>query len=456
MFSWNYQEHSYNEATFILYMFMDPILISIFIILIILSMFFSASETAFSSIAQHKVDTLLKQKKTWAKALKTVKAEPDKLLMSILIGNNIVNIAAATLATTISIGIAKLIGYNEATVIGISTGVVTILILIFGEIAPKTFAIRHSEKIGLSIAPFYVWFTKLLTPIIRLLTRITKKLNKGWLQTEISQEEIEAFIELSNEAWAFEETEYKQIKKMLNFNDITVEEAMTPRIKINAIPDSITVDQAIDHLLTLHHTRIPVYHEHIDDTEKVITLRELINFKHENNGDIILRKLPLNPITKIPSPTPIDAALNAFKKSRKHVALVMDKYGGVAGLITLEDIIEEIFGDIQDENDIETAAIRIIDDHTWKMQSFVRIDELLHETNLNYDELGINEEEYDGETLSYLITSILERFPKEGEKISFKIEKFWLNKEENPEKQLEIKILQITGNTIGDLQISIN
>jgi CBS domain containing-hemolysin-like protein len=229
---------------------------------------------------------------------------------------------------------------------------------------------------------------------------------------------------------------------------------MTPRIKINAIPDSMTVNQAIEHLLSLHHTRIPVYHEHIDDAEKVITLRELINFKHKNNGEIILKKLQLNPIIKIPSPTPIDAALNAFKKSRKHIALVMDEYGGVAGLITLEDIIEEIFGDIQDENDIETCPIRQIDKHRRKMQSFVRIDELLHETNLNYDELGINEEEYDGETLSYLITSLLERFPSPGEEISFMIDNAGLESK-NKEKKLNIKILQITGNTIGDLQVSI-
>jgi CBS domain containing-hemolysin-like protein len=358
----------------------NSILLVSFVILLFLSMFFSASETSFASIALHKVDSLIKQKKNGAKALKKIKAEPDKVLMAILIGNNIVNIGAATLATTISITLAQLINYNEATIIGISTIIVTILVLLFGEIIPKTFAIRHAEKLGLSIAPFYVHFIKVLSPIIWVLTKITQKLNKGGEKAKISSEEIEAFIELSKNSGAFEETEYKHIKNMLNFGEITVEEAMTPRIKINAIPDTITVDQAITKLLELHHTRIPVYHKSIDDTEKVITLRELINFKNANNGTLTLRELALNPITKIPSPTPIDVALSAFKKSHKHIALVMDEYGGVAGLVTLEDVIEEIFGDIQDENDIETTPIRKIGKQTRNVQSFVRIDEFLTES----------------------------------------------------------------------------
>jgi CBS domain containing-hemolysin-like protein len=300
--------------------------------------------------------------------------------MAILIGNNVVNIGAATLATTISIGIAQLIGYNQATMITVSTIVVTILILIFGEIFPKTFAIRHAEKIALKISQFYLFFIKVLSPIIWLLTKITKQLNKGE-KAEISSEEIEAFIEMSKDSGAFEETEYKQLKNMLTFNEITVEEAMTPRIKINAVPDKMTINEAIEKLLTLHHTRIPVYHHSIDDSAKVVTLRELINLKkHHNNGTITLQELILNPIIKLPSPTPIDVALNAFKKSHKHIALVMDEYGGVAGLITLEDVIEEIFGDIQDENDIETTPIKKQGKNTRIVQSFVRIDEFLKES----------------------------------------------------------------------------
>jgi putative hemolysin len=307
------------------------------------------------------------------------------------------------------------------------------------------------------IAPFYLNFIKVLSPLIWILHWFTKTISKKGEKAEISPEEIEAFIEMSKNAGAFEETEYKQIKNLLSFGDVTVEEAMTPRIKINAIPDSMTVDKAIDKLLTLHHTRIPVYHKTIDDAEKVITLRELINFKQENSGNLPLKELSLNPITKLPSPTPVDVAMNAFKKSHKHIALVMDEYGGVAGLITLEDIIEEIFGDIQDENDIETMPIKKQGRNSRIVQSFVRIDEFLDESGLTREEICINEGEFDGETLSHLITSLLERFPIEGEEISLKVRLLPVDKhsEERLEKTLTMKVLQIVGNTIGDVKISI-
>ena len=430
------------------------------LILICLSCFFAASESAFIAIPPHKVDSLLKQRKSGAKALKQIKAEPDKVLMAILIGNNVVNITAATLASSISMKIAQVSSFPEATLLTISAVLVTLLLLTRGEVIPKTFAIRRAEKISLLIAPFYVLFVRILSPVIRILAKCTTSFTKKEKKTEISDEEIEAFIEHSKNAGAFEEAEYQQIKKMLTFNEITVEEAMTPRIKINAISDSMTLEQAIDKLLTLHHTRIPVYHQSIDDIEKVVTLRELINIKNNhNNGNITLKELILNPIIKIPSPTPIDVALNAFKKSHKHIALVMDEYGGVAGVITLEDIIEEIFGDIQDENDIETTPIKKQGRNTRIVQSFVRIDEFLSESKLSFEEIWLNEKEFDGETLSYLITTLLERFPVEGEEIQLEVQipekHSTKHSEEKAKKNLTIKILQISGNTIGDLRISL-
>lgn len=444
---------------------MDPFSIISFVILILLSMFFSWSETALTSIPQHKVDTFSKQRKHWVKYLRYCKNESDKVLMAILIGNNIVNIGSASLATAISIGIAESINFNQGLVVWIATAIVTILILIFWEIVPKTYAQEHSESISLKIAPFYFYLTKILTPIIWCLSLLTKKINKKSENSqEISQEEVEAFIEKAVEFDAVEEDTFENIKKMLNFNDITVWEAMTPRVRICAVNDELTIDQAIEKLLTFHYTRIPVYHERIDDIDRVVTLKELLNLSKKYSWDVKLKDLILYPIHKIPSPTPVNVALEKFKMSHKHIALVMDEYGWVDGIISLEDIIEEIFGNIQDESDVEISPIRKVWKNSWVVSPFIRIDEFLEESKLTFEELWLNEDEFDWETLSYLITSLLEWFPSEWEEIDIPLkeirdEEIWFlrkdDERELPKRSLIIKVKQVEDNTIWDLRISI-
>lgn len=444
---------------------MDPLSIITFVILILLSMFFSGSETALTSIPQHKVDTFSKQHKRWSKYLKYCKKENDKVLMAILIWNNIVNVASASLATAISLGIAQWINYNQWAVVWIATAVVTILILIFWEIVPKTYAQQHSESLSLKLSPFYYYFTRLLSPIIWCLSLLTKKVTKkSETEQEISQEEVEAFMERAVEWDAVEEDTYENIKKMLNFSEIIVWEAMTPRVRIYAVHDNLTIDQAIEKFLSFHYTRIPVYHKSIDDADRVVTLKELLNIAKKQPWDTKLRDLTLYPILKIPATTPIDVAMEKFKTSHKHIALVMDEFGWVDGIITLEDIIEEIFWDIQDENDVEVSPIRKVGKKTWIVSSFVRIDEFLEESKLTFEELGLNEDEFDWETLSYLITSILERFPSVWEEINIPLKT--INDDEIallkrgkdhsvPERQLLIRINQINDNTIWDLRITI-
>ena len=409
-------------------------------------MFFSGSETALTSIPQHKVDTLSKQHKRWSKYLKYCKKESDKVLMAILIGNNIVNIWSASLATAISIGIAEWIE-NQWLVVWIATAIVTILVLIFWEIVPKTYAQQHSESLSLKIAPFYFYLTKILSPIIWCLSLLTKKINKKSNdEKEISQEEVEAFIERAVESDAIEEDTYENVKKMLNFSDITVWEAMTPRVRICAVHDNLTINQAIE------------------NADRVVTLKELLNLQKKYGSDAQLKDLVLYPIHKIPSPTPIDVAMDKFKTSHKHIALVMDEYWWVDWIISLEDIIEEIFGNIQDENDVEINPIRKIWKNSWNVSPFVRIDEFLEESKLTFEELGLDEEEYDGETLSYLITSLLEDFPSEWEEIEIPLKAIndeeisFLKKDEEkelPERKLVIKVKQVEDNNIWDLKISI-
>lgn len=444
---------------------MDPISLVTFVILILLSMFFSGSETALTSIPQHKVDTFLKQHKKWAKYLKYCKKEADKVLMAILIWNNIVNVASASLATTISIGIAQWINFNQWLVIWIATAIVTILILIFWEIVPKTYAQQHSESIWLKIAPFYFYLSKILSPIIWCLSLLTRKVSKkSESEPEISQEEVEAFMERAMESDAVEEDTYENIKKMLYFSEITVWEAMTPRVRICAVHDNLTINQAIEKFLTFHYTRIPVYHKWIDDADRVVTLKELLNLSKKYWWDTKLKDLILYPIHKIPAPTPIDVAMEKFKTSHKHIALVMDEYGWVDWIISLEDIIEEIFGNIQDENDVEITPIRKVGKSSWTVSPFVRIDEFLEDCKLTFEELWLEEEEFDWETFSYLITSLLEWFPSEWEEIEIPLknindEEIWfLKKDEEkqlPERKVIIKVKKVEDNTIWDLKISI-
>ena len=428
-------------------------------------MFFSGSETALTSIPQHKVDTFSKQHKHWAKYLKYCKKESDKVLMAILIWNNIVNIGSASLATAISLSIAEWINFNQWLVVWIATAIVTILILIFWEIVPKTYAQQNCESISLKIAPFYFYLTKILSPIIWCLSLLTKKINKrSEDDKEISQEEVEAFIERAAESDAIEEDTYESVKKMLNFSDITVWEAMTPRVRICAVHDDLTIDQAIEKFLTFHYTRIPVYHDRIDDADRVVTLKELLNLSKKYSWNVKLKDLILYPIHKIPSPTPVNVALEKFKMSHKHIALVMDEYGWVDGIISLEDIIEEIFGNIQDESDVEISPIRKVWKNSWVVSPFIRIDEFLEESKLTFEELWLDEDEFDGETLSYLITSLLEDFPSEWEEIEIPLkeindEEIWfLKKDEEkdlPQRKLVIKVKQVEDNTIWDLKISI-
>ena len=444
---------------------MDPFSLLSFVVLILLSMFFSWSETALTSIPQHKVDTLLKQRRRWAKYLKFCKKENDKVLMAVLIWNNIVNVWSASLATAISMGIAEWINFNQWLVVWIATAVVTILILIFWEILPKTYAQQHSEALSLKIAPFYFYLTKILSPIIWCLSLITKKINKKSKKGgEISQEEVEAFIERAVESDAVEEDTYENIKKMLNFSDITVWEAMTPRVRICAVNDSLTINQAIERFLTFHYTRIPVYHKSIDDSDKVVTLKELLNLLRKYGWDTKLSDLNLYPIHKIPSTTPIDVAMEKFKTSHKHIALVMDEYGWVDWIISLEDIIEEIFWNIQDENDVEVVPIRKVWKNSWLVSPYVRIDEFLVESKLSFEELWLNEDEYDWETFSYLITSLLEWFPSEWEEIKIPLKDIYddeidfLKRGKSKElkvRNLIIKVKTVSDNNIWDLSISI-
>jgi len=366
------------------------------------------------SLPSHKVDTLVKQKLFWSKALAGIKSNTDRLLIAILVGNNLVNVYAAALATQISISIARSSGMEEALAVWIATWIITFLILVFGEIVPKSFASKNAEKISLWVAYPYKILILVLFPVIYVLEKLILLFTGKGVQTGITEEEIETFIDLWKDAGTLEDDEHERLKNTLEFSDTLVEEIMVPRVKIDALSDTYTIEEALEYYLAHTHSRIPVYHDQIDNIVWILTIRDILRERRAWHNDNLLSSLHFKKFLKVPINQPIDNLLDTFKSTRQHIAVVMDEYGWVAGITTIEDIIEEIFGEI-----------------------------------LELSDLGMEDKEFWSETVSYMITHKLERFPKKDEEISFPIY------DENGEiikEKLCFKVLEIDDTTIGKIE----
>ncbi len=321
------------------------------------------------------------------------------------------------------------------------------MLLVFGEIFPKTLATRYAEPIALTIAPLFALLIKILYPFVILIEALMKVFHKGVDELEISEEELESFIDMSHTSGQLNKEEYEKIKNMMNFYEITVEEIMTPRTKIDAIPNSLTVAEAIDKVLEFSHSRIVVYTENTDDAKRVVRGNELLLWSKQGFDKKLLSELPLKEITKVPITQPIHKTLELFKKTRQQIALAMDEYGGVDGLISLEDIVEEVFGEIQDETDVEKQSFVKDAKNSYIIQPHVRVEEVLGKFNLDFDMVGLSEEEFDGETISYFITSHLERFPNEKEEFFLEVDN-----EEDPH-HVGFKILKIQDDSIEEIRV---
>jgi putative hemolysin len=414
-----------------------------------LSAFFSGTELALMSLASHKVDALIKEWKIGSASLKKIKENNDRLLIAILIWNNLVNTYTAALATTIAIGLAKnsSMAMDQTLAVWIATWVVTFFLLMFGEIIPKSFAIKNAVSIALFVAPIYKFLMILLFPAIIIIEGIIKIFSKAEVAEQITDEEIESFIDMGKNSWTLEHAEHEKIKNLLEFWDILVEEIMTPRVKIEAISKDKTVKYAIEYYLAHTHSRIPVFNDTIDKIDYFFTIRDLLN----QNESTKLSELELPEVIKIPLNQHIDTLFEHFQQSHKHMAIAIDEYGGVAGLITLEDIIEEVFWEIRDETDKEVDEIKNIWNNTFVAESTVLLEDILDEYHLELDNFNDDLSEFSWETLGYMITHKLERFPENEEVISFKFKKHI----DGTKGKLECKILRIHDAKIGKVEVKL-
>lgn len=425
---------------------MDPSQILLFIILFLLSAFFSWTELALMSLTEHKLESLSKQNKFWSKSLRKIKKNNDRLLITILIWNNLVNTFTAAFATTIAINIARSswMWLSEATTVWLATWIITFLLLLFGEIIPKSIATKNSASISLLVAPIYKILMIVLYPIISFLEVIIKIFSKGGHIEKITEEEIESFMDIWKEAWALKNDEHEKIKNILDFANTDVDEIMTPRVKIEALSDRTTVEEAFNYFIAHTHSRIPIYSKTIDKITHVMTIRDILNVDKTKR----LKDLELTEVLRVPLNQDINSLLKIFQKSRKHLAIVMDEYGWVSGLITLEDIMEEIFWEIRDETDKEVDDIREVWTDSLIVQSDVLFEEVLSKLEISYEDLEISEEEFSWETLSYMITEKLKRFPSRWEKVIFEI-----FGKENKYRKVQFKVLDIIDYKIWNIEI---
>lgn len=400
------------------------------IVLVIMSGIFSGSETAIISVSDAKIRSLVKEKVSRANTLYLLKQDPHKLLITILIGNNLVNIGASVLATVV---FTKAFGSSG---IGIATGVMTLFILIFGEITPKSFATKYSVKISLLVAkPLYI-MQILFFPIIWFLDKIVqfliKVLGDNAKNEHVSEEELKAIIDIGAEEGAILKAEKELLHNVLQFNDIHVEEVMTPRVEVDALPIESTLQEAIDFVIKKSHSRIPVYQDTIDNIIGIITIKDVLTMSEKYNTNKKLENIRLKKPIVVPVSKKIDVLFKEFQHAHTHIAIVIDEYGGTAGIVTLEDLLEEIVGEIIDESDIEEMPIKKIDDEKIIANGLTKVEDINEYLHINI--IG-NEKE----PISAFILDELNRFPKNGEVIKL--------------PHIRIKILKIIDNKIVSVSI---
>ena len=323
----------------------------------------------------------------------------------------------------------------------------------FWEIIPKSFASKNAESISLLVSPVYRFLMILLFPIIWIIEKIIKLFTGTAKPISISDEEIETFLDMWRSSWTLEDDDHTRLKNTLEFSDTLIEEIMIPRVKLEALSDEKTVSEALEFYMKHTHSRIPVFHETIDDIVGIITIRDLLREKSQGHESRKLSELHFKKLIKAPLSQPIDVLLEIFKESRQHMSIVIDEYGWVAGIVTLEDIIEEVFGEIHDETDYETDEIIENGNNSYTIDSSISMDDILEEFELEFSDIGFDEKEFGSETVSYILTHELERFPEKNETICFNVLD---DKEEASWNTLCFTILEVEDAMIGKIEVTLN
>ena len=380
-------------------------------VLILLSALFSSAETSLTTSNKLKIQSLADQGSKRARILLKISEDSGKMLSAILIGNNLANNAATALTTSL---IIQLFGNS---VVGIATGVITLLILIFGEISPKTLATIHSEKMALLYAPLIHFLMKIFTPVIFMVNKLSMgvlfllRVNPDQKVNTMTEHELRTIVDVSHEDGVIESEEKEMIYNVFDMGDAKAKDIMVPRVHVTFADINSTYDELIEIFREDKFTRLPIYEEITDNVVGTINMKDLLLYNYNDKKEFHVRDI-LREAYFTYEYKSISELLVEMRQASINIAIVLDEYGETAGLITLEDLLEEIVGEIHDEYDEnEEEFVRQINDREYIIEGSMNLDDL-------NDSLGLNLSSEDYDSLGGFIIEHLDRLPEQGDELT--------------------------------------
>ena len=392
--------------------FLDPSSwqIILLVILVILSGFFSSAETAFTAANRLKLRHMAEEGSKSAKRALRLIENPSKLISALLIGNNIVNIFASSLATLVAIDLYGI----SAT--GIATSILTIVIIIFGEITPKSFATQHAEKVSMMFSKPVGILMTLLTPFVIIFYSIASwiiKLFGGDISQShplVTEEELKTMVDVGSEEGVFEQEEKEMLHNIFDFGDLQVRDIMVQRVDITALDVDATYEEVLEIVKDEQFSRFPVYREDIDDIIGILNVKDLLFLTEVEKRGFKLEDYIREPYFAYEFKRITDL-FKELKKTRTHISIILDEYGGTVGIVTIEDLLEEIVGEIDDEyDDDKETDIETIRKNEYMVSGSYRLDEL-------NELIGTNIESEEFDSIGGYLIGILGTFPASGEVI---------------------------------------
>lgn len=384
----------------------DIVQIIILLLLVLLSAFFSSAETALTTSNKIRMRALAEDGDERAKRVLRITDDSGKMLSAILIGNNIVNLSASSLATSLAIELWGSVGA------GITTGVLTVIILIFGEISPKTLATIHADKIALMYSRLIDGLMKLLTPIIFVINKLAMgflfllRVDPNTGNQQMTEEELRTIVDVSKESGVIESEEHEMINNVVDFGDAQAKEVMVPRIDMTFANIENTYDELIEIFQENMFTRLPVYEENTDNVVGILNMKDLLLCRDKEHFSV--RDIMREPYFTYEHKNTAELFIE-MRKSSIALAIVLDEYGATAGLITLEDLLEEIVGEIRDEYDTdEEDPIVELNEREFIVLGSANLEDICEELDLDF-----TSEDYD--TIGGYLIGLLDHLPEENE-----------------------------------------